>query len=928
MEADPRTTGGKEAEPSKDWELGAGIGEQVAAAIQEVLRQHRNTFAYNLSELGRYKGRELELNLTTELPTYQRRRRMNAEDAAICKEKCEELLAAGIIRPSESSYAAATVVAARKDITGKVLAKRMCGDFRELNKITSPDRYPMPTAEDIFDRLEGAIIFTTLDLRQGFNQIAIREEDKRKTAFHGVDGLYEYNVMPFGIRNAPAVFQRAMDQVLKGIPAAACYIDDILIFSSSEEQHVQDLKRTLEAIASAGLTCHPDKCKVARQTVAYLGFEVKGGRLAIQEAKVKVLENLAAPKDKTGLRALLGFLNYYRKFVPNFSRRAYVLNQLLKEGRSWQWGELEETARQDLLEAVRTGTLLQIPRADAPFILYTDWSSTGMGAVLCQEIEGEERVVAFASRSCSPSEANYCSYEGEGLTAVWGITHFKVYLQGRHFTLVTDHQPLLWLMTHQELTGRNARWAIKLLGFDFEIRHRPGKTLQHADGLSRNPPPLQPVAQLAAMAQVAAVTWGQEKGKKRLGDIWEDEETMSWIKGEPLEEGGVSERARARGQHFRWFQEQLQLRTNEGWKVVPQPQERARIMGNVHAKLGHYGITRTRQLLSTMYWWASMGKDVAGLVASCEACQRNKARLEKERDELHSLPIHGLGYRWSLDLAGELPLSKGGKQYILVMVEHTSKWVEVRALPSKNSALIADAFEELVLTRYGACGEVLTDQGTEFQGSFDELLEEMGITHRVTSRFAKQAALKNLSPYHLLFGRDPVLPVDAPKLLSAVIEADEPNLWAELAYKRAKYLKELTPAALDNLHVAQLRDARRYQQRKASGVGGREDKVEAGQEVYLRKAKRDTLDLAVGSERWKVKEIRGSGVLVLEDIRGGTIKEHITNVARAGQGKPQALGPVARAAKMSAETREGAGKPEIPGGLQDRVITYTRRKKG
>ncbi|CAI7853172.1 unnamed protein product [Closterium sp. NIES-53] len=388
--------------------------------------------------------------------------------------------------------------------------------------------------------------------------------------------------------------------------SAACYIDDVLIYGSSEEQHVQDLKQTFEAIAAAGLTCHPDKCKIARHTVAYLGFEVRDGRLAIQEAKVKVLENLAAPKDKTGLRALLGLLNYYRKFVPNFSRHAYVLNQLLRERRSWQWGELEEAARQDLLEAVRTSTLLQIPRAEAPFILYTDWSSMGMGAVLCQEIEGEERVIAFASRSCSPSEANYCSYEGEGLTAVWGITHFKVYLQGRHFTLVTDHQPLLWLMTKQELTGRNARWAIKLLGFDFEIRHRPGKTLQHADGLSKNPPPMQP--------------------------------------------------------------KQLQLRTSKGWRVVPQPQERDMIMGKMHAKLGHYGITRTRQLLSTMYWWASVGKDVAGLVANCEACQRNKARLEKERDELHSLPIRGLGYRWSLDLTGELLLSKGGKQYILVMV--------------------------------------------------------------------------------------------------------------------------------------------------------------------------------------------------------------------------------------------------------------------
>ncbi|CAI7884263.1 unnamed protein product [Closterium sp. NIES-54] len=227
-----------------------------------------------------------------------------------------------------------------------------------------------------------------------------------------------------------------------------------------------------------------------------------------------------------------------------------------------------------------------------------------------------------------------------------------------------------------------------------------------------------------------------------------------------------------------------------------------------------------RQLLSTMCWWASMGKDVAGLVANCEACQRNKAS-------------------WDRDL-----------------------W--------------------WVLAGY---------------------------------RFAKQAALKNLSPYHLLYGWDPVLPVDAPKLLSAIIEAaDEPNLWAELAHKRAKYLKELTPAALDNLHVAQLWDARRHQQRKTTGMGGKGEKVETGQEVYLWKAKRDTLDLAVGTECWKVKEVRGSGVLVLEDVRGETIKEHVTNVARAGQGKPQALGPVTRAAKMSARTQEGAGKPEIQGG--------------
>ncbi|CAI7741834.1 unnamed protein product [Closterium sp. NIES-53] len=329
----------------------------------------------------------------------------------------------------------------------------MCRDYRDLNKITELDRYPMLTAEDIFDQLEGAVIFTMLDLRQGCNQIAIREVDKRKTAFHGVDGLYEYKKMPFGMRNASAVFQRATDQVLHGIPAAACYIDDVLVFSKSDMQHVEDLRRTLEAIAATGLTCHPEKCKISRRTVAYMGFEVKGGRLGIQEVKVKLLDKLAPPKDKSGLRALLGFLNYYKKFVPNFSRRANLLNQLLREGKRWEWGKEEGVAIPDLLEAVQTGTLLQIPRADAPFTLYIDWSCMGMGAVLCQEIEREERVVAFASRSCSPTKANYCSYEGEGLAAVWGINHFRVYLQGRRFVLVTDHQPLMWLMTNQELTG-------------------------------------------------------------------------------------------------------------------------------------------------------------------------------------------------------------------------------------------------------------------------------------------------------------------------------------------------------------------------------------------------------------------------------------------------------------------------------------------
>ncbi|GJP46330.1 hypothetical protein CLOM_g5632 [Closterium sp. NIES-68] len=308
----------------------------------------------------------------------------------------------------------------------------MCGEYGALNRITVPDRYPMPIAEEIFDKLAEGGVFSTLDLRQGFNQIKIQAADVKKTAFHRADELYEWLYMPFGLRNASAVFQRVMD--------------------------------------------------------SYLGYEVRGGQIGIQRAKVEVLDRIQDPKDWSSLRAVLGFLSYYRRFVPNFSKWAAILNNLLRDDKAWEWGEKEKTLLKGLMDTVKTATLLQLPQKEKPFTLYTDWSSKGMGAILCQEIEGEERVVAYASRSCNTSEAQYSSSEGKGLVAVWAVGDFCIYLQGSEFTLVTDHQPLLCLMTNQSLTGRNARWAVKLQEYDFKIKHRAGVTLQHVDGLSRNPP--------------------------------------------------------------------------------------------------------------------------------------------------------------------------------------------------------------------------------------------------------------------------------------------------------------------------------------------------------------------------------------------------------------------------------------------------------
>ncbi|CAI7751098.1 unnamed protein product [Closterium sp. NIES-54] len=425
---------------------------------------------------------------------------------------------------------------------------------------------------------------------------------------------------------------------------------------------------------------------------------------------------------------------------------------------------------------------------------------------------------------------------------------------------------------------------------------------------------------------------------------------MRWVKGETGEDEELTARVRARGQHYRWYQQQLQVQMEDGWKLVPAPSEREAVIKEIHTKLGHFGHERTVQLLKTGWWWEGMRKQVKEWVEGCEACQRSRANLTQAKSELQSLPIRGLGFRWFLDLAGELPLSRGGKQYIVLMVEHVSKWLEVRAIPSKSSRHVAAAFKEQVVCRFGACAEVLTDQGTEFQGEFKKLLEETGITHRRTSRyhpqsdglterlvqtlkrglraygekrkrdwdeelhwiaagyrFGKQAALRDHSPYSLLYGCEPLLPVGAARVLTDTVTAGTIENWVALSEARARYLRVMMPAALENLHTAQLRDARRYEQRQQQGAGGRPRKgVSQGQEVYLKRAKQDTLDVGVSTERWRVKEVRPSGVLVLENDKGALLKEHQSNTAMVRGGKPHEKGPVTRAQAARARAQEGA----------------------
>ncbi|CAI5959363.1 unnamed protein product [Closterium sp. NIES-64] len=444
-------------------------------------------------------------------------------------------------------------------------------------------------------------------------------------------------------------------------------------------------------------------------------------------------------------------------------------------------------------------------------------------------------------------------------------------------------------------------WAMKLQEYDFTVKHRPGKTMQHVDGLSRNPPKEkqdvdpdrgQPVAALTVMVKEKGAAGEQGRG---AADVWLDEATLAWIKGETAEDGGTESRARARGQHYRWYQGQVQLQTKDGWKRVPEPAERTALIEEVHSKLGHFGPLRTIQLLQTGWWWAGIRKEVKEWVERCELCCRNKATLPRSQAELQPLAIVELGYRWSLDIAGELPVSRKGRRYIVLMIEHVSKWAEAWPLVNKTAALIAEAFEEMVITRFGACGEAdgLTERlvqtvkkglrvyGEAHKGDWDKNLAWVMAGYR----FSKQAALKGVTPYYLRFGKHPILPVGAPKVLTESVSAGTADKWVALSDTRATYLRKMLPAVMESLKVAQLRDIHRYKQRQLAQLQGREQPVEEGCEVYVQRAKRDGLDVGVSQQRWTVKEVRDSGVLMLEGEKGKRVMDHVTSVALAGKAK-------------------------------------------
>jgi len=395
----------------------------------------------------------------------------------------EEMKSQGVIEESQSPWASPVVLVKKKD--GSV---RFCVDYRKLNAVTVKDSYPLPHIEDILDQLSGNSWFSTLDLKSGYWQVKVRLEDREKTAFSVGNGLWQFTVMPFGLCTAPATFARLMEKVLQDILFKIClvYLDNVIVFSKSFEEMISNLRKVFLRFRAANLKINPKKCSLFGKEVKYLGHIVSERDITTDPEKITVVENWPTPQNRKQIRSFLGFCSYYRKFVEGFSIIAKPLFWLTENQIRFEWSQTCQEAFEKLKQKLISSPVLSFPTGHGEFILDTDASNHGIGAVLSQIQDGTERVIAYYSRVLSKAEENYCVTRRELLAIVESLKSFHHYLYGRKFLIRTDHISLRWLM-FKDLEGQLARWLERLQQYEFQIIHRKGQLHKNADGLSRRP---------------------------------------------------------------------------------------------------------------------------------------------------------------------------------------------------------------------------------------------------------------------------------------------------------------------------------------------------------------------------------------------------------------------------------------------------------
>ena len=769
-------------------------------------------------------------------------RNARVDDEFIEKE-ITQLLDNGLIQRSNSPWAAPVVIVMKKGGD-----RRQCIDFRKLNNVTKKCSYPLPRVEDLIDSLGTKSgkkkYYSKLDLASAYWSVKMDEKDREKTAFVTKQGLFEWLVMPFGLCNAPATFQRLMDEVLAELKfkCVVVYFDDIVIFSDSFDEHIIHLEQVFKKLTEANLQAKLSKSEFGLKEVGFLGFIIGADGMKPDPTTIQAVSDFRVPQSVKEVRSFIGLCSFYRTFIRGFAAIANPLHHLTKKDIEFVWSSDAQSAFTKLKKALTTAPILASPEFGKPFILTTDASKFALGAVLSQVQEGKERAIRYASRSMNAAERNYSVTEKECLAIVWAIGMYRCYLLGTTFTIITDHKPLVQLpsLKLDDPYGRLARWTLKLQHYNYNVIYKKGELNTNADALSRMVD--YEITDVDESKYDSEVEETNEEAECKEGgnsvnnvDIFtttniklkeiEDKQNSDPVlkplidylaKGElPTDTNATSvvlSQARkdfelVDGVLFHFWYPSIN-RTNKNWKkqlCVPKSMQPDFLI-QYHDAMGHMGIRKTYDKLASSLYWKTMHADVENWIKSCTKCNGKKDPKTGKQFPIGTIVPSGEACsEWVVDVLGPLkPTTRNGNKYVVIFIDRMTKWPEAFAVPNQDSETIARLLVQEIIPRHGCPRTLLSDRGSPFLSKLSTAVYELlgikklnttayhpqcnGLVERFNHTIVSMIAMytneypddwdehlnyciwayrtsvndtTKFSPFYLMYGRDPLFPIDA-----------------------------------------------------------------------------------------------------------------------------------------------------------------------
>ena len=687
-----------------DIKVGKNVTRENKELIEQMIEHYVPSERYEV-------GVEMSIMLKDEKPIYQPPRRLSMHEREIVNRQIDEWLEKGVIKRSSSEFASPIVLVEKSDGS-----TRLCVDYRKINKVVVRDRYPMPLIDDVLDALRGAKVFTTLDLENGFFHVPVEEGSRKYTSFVVPDGQYEFLKAPFGLCNSPAVFLRYINFVFRDLireGVVHSYMDDLIIPARSDEEGILRLDRVFEVAARAGLRFKWQKCQFLSERVEYLGNIIENNCIRPSDKKIKAVIHFPEPRDVKEVQSFLGLTGYFRRFVKNYALIARPLTDLLRNDTKFAFGVEQKESFVMLKKKLTEDPVLRLYNPEANTELHTDASKIGIGAILLQQGPEDEKMhpVIFYSKKNSRDEEKYSSFELEVMAAVKAMEKFRVYLRGHHFTLVTDCKAFAQTMEKPDLCARIHRWTTSLHGFDYTVKHRPGKNMQHVDALSRHPPECY-------FVECNDGTLARVRRAQR-----EDPEVRKWMtKGEDERDNGFH------------MQGGLLYRDESGAAklVVPKALQK-QIAMKVHEH-GHFSAPKTTAMIRRDFWMPGAKGVAEKVVRNCILCILADRKYGKQEGWLHPLEKGSAPLQsYHIDHAGPLTTTKKKYNHLLVVVDSFSKFVWLYPVKSTGSAEVIERLKRQAAV-FGNPSQITSDRGSAFTSEeFSSYCKSEGIEQHLTT---------------------------------------------------------------------------------------------------------------------------------------------------------------------------------------------------